>query len=315
MRAPSNPNLTGVLLAAAAAVGFSVNDLAVKFLSGKYALHQVMLIRALIGMACLLIFAAMIKGGLAALRPKRLGMQALRSLVVVTSNICYFTGLAVMPFADAAAVAFVAPLILTVLSIFFLGETVGPRRWAAIVIGFVGVVVMLRPGSGVIQPAALLVLASAFLYSVSYLMTRMMRDTEGPLSMSIWMQMTFILVSGGVGVFFGDGHLAQGDSIFAFLLRAWVWPSPQDWLWLALTGLSTSIAGVMITQAFRMAEAGLVAPMEYVGMPMAIFWGLVVFGTWPDATARAGIALICGSGLYIIWRETVLQHRHRKEPR
>lgn len=309
MKSPANPNLTGVLLAAAAAVGFSINDLGVKFLSGKYALHQVMLIRSLIGLACLMLFAALIKGGFSALRPKRFGMQAVRSLVVVTSNICYFTGLAVMPFADAAAVAFVAPLILTVLSIFFLGEKVGPRRWSAIALGFVGVVIMLRPGAGVIQPAALLVLISAVLYSVSYLMTRMMRDTEGPLAMSIWMQITFILVSGSVGIFFGDGHLAANESIFAFLLRAWIWPSPQDWLWLGLTGVFTTIAGVMITQAFRIAEAGLVAPMEYVGMPLAIFWGMLIFGTWPDATSWAGIALICGSGLYIIWRETILQKK------
>lgn len=312
MRLTTNPNLAGVLLAAGAAVGFSINDLGVKFLSGKYALHQVMLIRSLIGLICLLIFAAMVRDGFAALRPKRMGMQFARSVVIVTSNICYFTGLAVMPFADAAAVAFVAPLILTVLSIVFLGEKVGPRRWLAIIFGFVGVVVMLRPGAGVIQPAALLVLISAALYSVSYLMTRMMRDSEGPLSMSIWMQVTFILVSGSVGIFFGDGHLAENESIFAFLLRAWIWPSAEDWLWLTMIGVTTTIAGVMITQAFRIAEAGLVAPMEYVGMPLAILWGMLIFGTWPDATSWAGIALICGSGLYIIWRETVVQRKDRR---
>ncbi|MFE3838099.1 DMT family transporter [Pseudogemmobacter sonorensis] len=304
--------LRGVLLAAGAAVAFSVNDLAIKFLSAGYALHQLMLIRAGIALSLILSLAAARPGGMAGLLPRRPAEQLLRALVILVSNICFYTGLAVMPFADAVAVGFVSPLILVLLSVLFLGERIGPRRWSAILIGFLGVVVMLRPGAGALQPAALLVLASAFLYALGYLMTRHMRGSESALGLSVWMQVAFILTSGAMGICFGEGRFEAGGTMFSFLLRPWIWPPPEDWPWFVLAGLSVAIGSVMITQAFRLAEAGLVAPMEYIGMPMAIFWGLAVFGTWPDAVAWAGIALICGSGLYMIWRET--RPRRKENP-
>ena len=108
-----------------------------------------------------------------------------------------------------------------------------------------------------------------------------------------------------MGLWVGDGHLATDSSFGPSCSgpgsgRPW-----HDWPVFLATGLSVGIGGLMVTQAYRTTEAGLIAPFEYVGMPLAIFWGLVVFGTFPDAVAWVGIALICGSGLYVIWRETV----------
>ena len=304
MTKPVNAPLLGVVFAAGAAMAFSVTDLIVKALAAGYALHQIMLIRGIIGLGFVLAYACVSPEGFKGIMPRNFAVQGLRSIIILVSNICFFTGLTLLPFADAAAIAYVSPLILTVLSIFFLGEKVGPRRWAAILIGFAGIVVMLRPTSGIIQPAAILVLISAILYAVGYLMTRRMRDSESAISMTVWMQIAFIALSLAVGAAVGDGRYEHVSDTWAFLLRAWSWPPAQDWLWFALSGLFTAIGSVLITQAFRIAEAGLVAPMEYIGMPLAIFWGLVFFGTWPDFTSWLGIFLICGSGLYIIWRET-----------
>ena len=108
-----------------------------------------------------------------------------------------------------------------------------------------------------------------------------------------------------MGLWVGDGHLATDAKLWAFLFRPWIWPPLADWPVFLATGLSVGIGGMMVTQAYRTTEAGLIAPFEYVGMPLAIFWGLAVFGTFPDAVSWVGIALICGSGLYVIWRETV----------
>ena len=299
-----SPKLTGILLAIAGTVVFSINDVSIKFLSGGYALHQVILIRAVIGMMFLMAFIAVSRTGFRQLITRRPREHLLRVVIVMVSNVTFFLGLAAMPIADASAVAFISPLAVTFLSVVFLREKVGPRRWAAILAGMVGVIIMLRPGAGVIQPAALLVLFSAVLYASGNLMTRRMGGTESAMTLSFFVQAGFILVSLCMGLWTGDGHMATDDSILSFLFRPWIWPPMADWPIFLATGLSVAIGGLMIAQAYRTTEAGLVAPFEYVGMPMAIFWGATVFGTWPDAVAWIGIALICGAGLYTLWRET-----------
>lgn len=311
MSAPQNNALQGVLLAAAGTIAFSLTDLSVKFLSSGYALHQLMLIRGLFVLLFVLGYALVTPNAFANLLPKNFTVQTLRTVIILVSNICFFTGLTLMPFADAAAIAYVSPLILTVLSIAFLGEKVGPRRWAAVAVGFIGVIVMLRPGAGVIQPAAILVLISSFLYALGYVLTRRMRASESAISLTVWSQIGFILLSLIIGFFVGDGRYEHSTETWGFLLRAWTWPSLQDWGLMALSGVVTTLGSIMITQAFRIAEAGLVAPMEYIGMPLAILWGALIFGTWPDATSWLGMALICGAGLYIIWRETRLRKASR----
>jgi drug/metabolite transporter (DMT)-like permease len=283
---------------------FSINDMSVKFLSGGYALHQVILIRAFVAMAFILTFIAFSGTGFGQLITRRPKMHLLRVAVVMVSNVTFFVGLAALPLADAIAVAFVSPIVVTLLSVVFLHETVGPRRWMAVILGMVGVIIMLRPGAGVIQPAAILVLVSAILYAAGNLLARRMGDTESAMTLGFYVQTGFIVVSVVMGLWTGDGHLATDDPLWGFLFRPWIWPPVGDWPVFLATGLAVGVGGLMVTQAYRTAEAGLIAPFEYVGMPMAIFWGVVIFGTWPDLTAWAGIALICGSGLYTLWRET-----------
>lgn len=306
MTAPAKSNTSGILLALGGGVTLSMNDLAIKALSDTYALHQVILIRAFIGMALVLAVMAYSAAGLKQVRTRRIGAHALRVSIVMVSNITYFVGLSLMPLADAVAVAFVAPLFVTLMSAVILREQVGPRRWAAVAVGLLGVVIMTRPGQGIIQPAAILVLISAFCYASSHMMTRRMRDSESAMTLNFYVQCGFILVSTSFGLIAGDGHLAQAPgSTWEFLFRPWIMPPVADWWAFVATGMAVGIGGLMMSQAYRTTEAALVAPFEYIGMPMAIFWGLVVFHTVPDQTAWAGIALICGAGLYTLWRETV----------
>lgn len=298
---------SGILLALGAGLILSMNDLAIKALAGTgYPLHQIILVRSIFGLALALGVMVVSARGLAQIKTRRKGAHLLRASIVVISNMTYFVGLSLLPLADAVAIAFVAPLFVTALSAIFLREKVGPRRWAAVGIGLLGVIVMTRPGSGLIQPAAILVLISAACYASSHIMTRKMRDTESAATLSFYTQLGFLLVSAVMGLMFGDGHAAMApDATFEFLFRPWVMPPMQDWWAFAGTGLAVGIGGLMMSQAYRTTEAALIAPFEYVAIPMAIFWGVVVFGTWPDATAWAGIALICGAGLYTLWRETV----------
>ena len=306
----SNPATTGILLALGGAVTLSLNDLAIKFIADTgYALHQAMLIRAFVGMAIVLTVMGLSKRGFRHLITHRKRAHLLRVGIVMVSNVTYFVGLSLMPLADAVATAFVAPLFLTMMSALILREQVGPRRWAAVVVGLVGVLVMTRPGTGVIQPAAILVLISAFCYACGHMMTRHLRETESAMTLNFYVQVGFLVVSGCMGLWAGDGHLAQAPGeTWEFLFRPWIVPPLADWPTFIGMGLAVAIGGLLLSQAYRTTEAALIAPFEYIGMPMAIFWGVLVFGSWPDGTAWVGIALICGAGLYTLWRETV----HRK---
>jgi drug/metabolite transporter (DMT)-like permease len=312
IEAETRAPVRGILFALGGAVTLSVNDVAIKFLSGSYALHQVILTRAFIGLALVLTVVAVSGTGFRQLLTRRPREQLLRVSLVMVSNVTYFLGLAAMPLADAVATAFIAPIFVTLLSIVVLGEKVGARRWSAVGIGMLGVVVMLRPGAGVIQPAALLVVISSFCYASSHMMTRRMRDTESAMTLNFFVQVGFVVVSSAMGLWVGDGHLAgSANPSLAFLFRDWVWPPVADWPAFLATGLAVGIGGLMMSQAYRTTEAALVAPFEYAGMPMAILWGATIFGTWPDLTAWAGIALICGAGLYTLGREMTLRRQGR----
>ena len=161
--------------------------------------------------------------------------------------------------AEGVALFFVSPLIITVFSVIFLKEQVGPRRWAAIAVGFVGVLVVLRPGTEVFQPAALLPIAAAVGYAGLHMLTRYIGKTESALALSFYIQLSFIVISGGLGLFMGDGRFSgTGDASLDFLFRAWTVPEPSDWLVLLLVGAASSFGGFFISQAYRVAEAAVV---------------------------------------------------------
>ncbi|MGL4310979.1 MAG: DMT family transporter [Paracoccaceae bacterium] len=304
--------LIGIACAMGGVTAFSINDMAIKELADDLALHQIILIRSIMGIVFLLAFMVW-RGGLGQIRTRRIGGHAIRVSLVMVANVFFFLGLAALPLADGVAIGFVAPLFITVLSALVLRENVGPRRWAAVAVGLLGVLVMTRPGQGSIQPAALMILLSALAYACTHLMTRAMRDTESAATLNIYVQAGFVIVSLAVGLAVGDGRFAGSENpSLAFMFREWHWPAAQDWKFLILTGLATMVGGTAVAQAYRLCEASLIAPFEYVAMPMAIFWGYLVFGTLPDATGALGIALICGAGLYTLWRETRLRNRGRE---
>jgi len=306
----SQNSTVAILSAVAASFFFSFNDMAIKFLSGDYALHQVVLVRSLVGMTLLLVFILPFQGGLAVLKTKRLPIHLLRGFCVVVANMTFFLGLAAMPLADAVAVFFVAPLIITALSVFFLGETVGPRRWLAVGVGMLGVLVMLRPGQGSFQVAALLPLIAACAYALIHILTRKIGGTERAITMIFYIQLTFILVSAAIGLALGNGRFAGWDDpSLDFMFRAWSWPGTDDYVIFLLIGAASTGGGYFISQAYRLGEAALIAPFEYVAMLLAIFWGVAVFGTLPDGIAWIGIALIVGSGVFVFWREALVQRR------
>ncbi len=304
--------MIGISCAVGGAVALSLNDLFIKQLSDSYALHQVILVRAFVGLAFILGYMQLTGLRLASLKTRLPRLHVIRASIVMLSNVCFFLGLAAMPIADASAIGFVAPILVTLISVVVLGEKVGWHRWAAVVMGLVGVIIMLRP-EGEFRWAAVLILFSALCYASTQNMTRHMKETESTVTINFYTQIAFVVVSVAMGIWVGDGHLSgSGDASLAFLFRPWIWPPVGDWAFFVGTGVSVAVGGMLMGHAYRTNPPGLVAPFEYTSMPLAVVYGLVFFGTFPDLQGWIGIALIVGAGLYTLYRETVRRERNPK---
>lgn len=298
--------LSGALWALSATVGFSAVDVIVKFLSSDYPHYQLTFLRTVVAVIVLMAVIVPITGVRVQFRTKRLKQHILRGFCVVFANLCFFLALAAMPLAEAVAIFFVSPFLIALFSIFFLGETVGPRRWAAIGVGLLGVLIVLRPGTEAFQIAALLPIGAAAGYGMLHIYTRRIGDTESAVTLTFFTQLIMLSVAAVAGLTFGYGQFDQFDHpSLTFLFRAWVWPAPLDALLILALGLSIAISGFAISEAYRRSEPAFIAPFEYIALPLSVLWGIAVFDEWPDIWALVGIALILASGMVLIWREAI----------
>lgn len=296
----------GILCVIGAVWTFSSQDAGIKWLSGDYPLHQITFIRSIIALLLTVAIIIPLEGGFRYLKTDRIGMHLLRGMTVVCANMAFFTGLATLELAEATAIIFVSPLFITIFSVLLLSEQVGPRRWAAVLAGLVGVMIVMKPGAATFQYAAILPLIAATCYALLQIMTRTLGFTEKASTMAFYIHLTFFAFSGTVGLALGDGRYAgTGSANLEFLLRAWVWPSYSDALVIGGIGVLAAIGGYLISQAYRLCPANIAAPFEYAALPMGIFWSIALWGHWPDEWSWLGIALIAGAGLYVFYRETL----------
>ena len=285
----------------------SVNDMVIKRFSGEYPLHQMVFLRSAIGMFFTLILIQL-EGGWRILKTDQLGLHALRAVMVFASNMTYFAALAVLPLPDATALFFIAPIMITVLSIPILGERVGPRRWGAVIVGFCGTLIMVRAQGSTQGDVSiwiyLLPILAAYFYATMQVLTRKLAKTKAS-AMALYIQITFVLFCGISGLIVGSGQFVDGVAhpSLVFLLRAWIVPSAADMSYFVLIGVLATGVGYCLSQAYRSAPAATVAPFEYVLLPMSIVWGWVIFADWPGLPVWLGSAIIIAAGLYVIWRE------------
>lgn len=279
-----NP-LAGIALMLVGIASFAVMDATIKWLTAGYPVPQVVALRSWFGLPILLLLALR-EGGLPALRTQRPLVHVGRFLLVLLLSLGFFWALSRMKLVDAIAIAFAAPIIITALSVPLLREAVGLRRWVAISVGFCGVLIMLRPGLGVFQWAALAAFGSAVVYALLMVTTRLLKSTESTAALMLYPQLG-ISLSGVIMVCF-----------------FWVTPTPADLAVFALTGFFGSIGVMCVTLAFRLAPAAVIAPFEYTALLWATLLGYLLWGELPDAITLLGAAIVIASGLYIIYRET-----------
>jgi drug/metabolite transporter (DMT)-like permease len=292
--------IAGVLSLTAGVAVFSVQDVIIKLISGNYPVYEAITIRSLVALPILWVLVAWNRGD-GKLKSKRAPMLLLRGAIMFVSYTVYYLALAALPLATCVGLYFVAPLFITLMSALFLGERVDPGRWAAVVAGFVGVLVIIRPGSDVFDVAALLPIFSALTYGISQILARKLGDDA---SASV---MTFY--ANGVYIFFGlvlalvlgsGGWTSEAHKSLGFLTRGWVNPSLGDFMLMAACGVIASAGLTLLSHAYRSAPASTVAPFEYTAIVLGVAYGWFIWGEFPDLVAWIGIAIVIAAGLYVV---------------
>ena len=228
---------------------------------------------------------------------RKMGLHAARGLLMAITMISFVTPLAVMEVADAIAIFFVEPIILTILGSIFLKETIGWRRYTACGVGFFGSLLVIQPSLQEVGWIALLPVVAAFSLALFFLLTRLVAQKEDPWSMQFYAGFWGALIAGAL--------LVIGSRAGAGFLTP-VMPDAQHMLYIAGAAVAATIAGVLGVYAYRSAPASTLAPLQYLEIVSATILGWFVFGDLPDALKWLGISIIIGSGLYVIWRERQL---------
>jgi drug/metabolite transporter (DMT)-like permease len=273
--------ITFLLIGVAGGLGL---DLCAKELLADYSLEQFVFLRSVFG---LLIFFAMMRryGGIQNLRTKKWPWHLLRTLLASGAMFGFFYGLARMPLVNALTIAFTAPLMVTALSVPFLREHVGWRRWTAVVFGFMGVLIILRPGAGMFTPAAIGVIVAAFCYACLAITARKLAATENSFSLSV--------------------YVITGPLLFSSILLPGHWSAPTNigWALFLLAGACSAVAWIGIIGGYRRASPAMLAPFEYTALIGGAIAGYYIWNEVPDRWVVTGAIVIIGSGLFVVYRE------------
>ena len=267
---------------------FSLMDAGMKLLSESYPTLQVTMLRGAASLPFVLVWV-LATAGPRSILPVRWGLHLLRGALGMVMIGCFVYALRSLPLSTAYSIYFVAPLLVAALSVPLLGERVGPRRWVAIGVGLVGVLVVLRPGvDGFISLLGLMVLLAATAYAIAAVTVSLLTRTDTPQSMVVW----FLLI------------MAVGAGLLA-------WPQWQPLQWqhaglIAGMGLAGALGQIALTRAFQLGQASMIAPLEYTGLVWVIGWDLLLWGVLPDRMTWIGAAIIMASGLYLLRRERVV---------
>lgn len=280
----SDPSLRGVGFMLAAVALFALMDAGLKGLATHYPPLQVAALRGAASWPLVALWALLTIGGRGLVRV-RWSLHVLRGVIAVVMMGCFAFALQTLPLSTAYALFFVAPMMITAMSVPVLGERVGPRRWTAIAVGFIGVMVVLRPaGDGVFSLAGLAMLGCAFGYAVSAISVRVLGRSDSTQAMVFWMV----------------SFLALGAGVLA--LPTWVAIDTDHLPLIAMVGVTGALGQWAVTEAFSRGEASVIAPFEYTALAWGLALDVTFWGVLPDGMTWIGAAIIVASGLYLMRR-------------
>jgi len=286
---PRSANVAGIALMVLGVFLFCCNDALGKWLLATYSVWQMLMIRSA---AAILVLSPMLLriGPTPFTGAPRKRLQLLRVSMSVTEAIMFFLAVTYLPLADTITFYLAAPIYVTALSAIFLKEPVGWRRWSAVTVGFIGVLIALRPSAATLTWPALIAIAGSLFYAIFLITTRMLRGTHDA-----------VLVTGTFGTM-----LIVAGTVAPF---TWAAPSLRDFALMAGLGVVAMIGAACINRSLRLAPASVGVPFQYTMIVWAIILGYLVFGDVPDAFTLVGAAIIVAAGLYILWREQIVARR------
>ncbi|WP_395176109.1 DMT family transporter [Roseibium alexandrii] len=283
-QAPDNKTGLGIFLMCFGVAALCLNDATAKALGDTYSPLQILFLRNIIALPFAFLLVLKLEGpaGLSSTRPFT---HVSRGFFWIFAAYLFFTSFRYLGLAEATTLVFIAPMFVTALSVLFFSEKVGWRRWSAVIAGLAGVVIVMRPGSGTFEAVSLLPLATALLYACLMLSARWVDPKE-----SVWTLMLYLVGTG---------------ALLSALTLPFVWvPVRSEDLWIFLTNAVFGTAGItMITQAFRLAPASVVAPLDYTALLWAVLLGWLFWNEIPDWATYVGAAVIVASGIFIVLRE------------
>ena len=283
-RAPADRPSRGIAYMLAAVALFAIQDTISKHLSAGYPAVEVAWFRYVSGLVAVLLVLPWL-GPRTALVSRRPGFQILRGVLLYASTVLFVAAIYFIPLPTATAIGFVSPLFLTALSIPFLGEKVGPRRWAAISVGFLGVLIVIRPGFSAFQWPLLIPIAMAVTYAFYQVATRLIRDADRPITSLLYPSVTGCVI---------------GALPIPFI---WVRPDHFDGMLMVLLGFCGTASHFCLVRAFALAPATTLAPFAYTQLIWVTILSYVFFADIPDLPTLFGAGVIVGSGLYVLYRE------------
>ena len=282
-----------------------LNDAFIKLMSGHLSLAQISVIRGIMSLA-ILAFVSTGFRSMFALSGVEFVQFFARGMCLVVAMVLFFAALGSLPLPTCVAIFFVAPLLITLFSVPFLGERIGIHRSLSVLAGMAGVLLIIRPGTDSFQQETLLVLAAALSYALFQIWTRRLKSV-GNLEAMVTVQHLCYFVVGALMVVANIIWPVPptGNSTLDFLLRGPALMAPTDWLFVLICCLSVLFLSVASSNAYRSVEASVIAPFEYTAIPFGAFWGVVIWGEWPTTNAWLGMVLILFGGIYTLYRENI----------
>ncbi len=289
---------------------FSMQDIIIKFFSDQYSVLQIVFIRGLVSMAVIVLAIKLLWPGVALISSRPQAAIA-RGLFGFTSYLAYYLAVAAMPLAEVVAIVFTMPLFVTAMSALVLGEKVGIRRWSAVFIGFLGVLVILSPSGEFNALAVALAFTASITYAIQTTITRFLSSHDWPLTLAFNSILVFTCASGLLSLLLLGGviNVASEHASLAFFSREWVMPETPHLALMLFLGVNGAAGFYCLSKAYCSSEASAIAPFEYTYIIWAIVFGYLFWNEVPGATTIIGVIILVSSSLYIWYRERQLQHR------
>ncbi len=279
----------------------SIQSVAVKWLGGSYPVLEMVVLRNLVALPfTLLFFRYEGKRGLP--RTKRFKLQFTRGMILFLSYTSFMMGLAALPLAEVESIRFSGPLMITLLSVLLLGERVGPARWLALLLGFLGVLLIVRPGTATFNLGSVFILISVLFYALTVIATRKLQSTDSSATMAYYSSLVYLAAALLLApLTIGVGEIPGAHPSIAFLFRDWTMPTLLDGIIMGGLGLVWAGWTYFMARAYSLAQASIAAPFEYLSLPINVMWGFALWRELPPLLTWAGAALTLLSGLFVLY--------------